>query len=123
MFHTPRKAALFISVLGLLSVTTTGLYSVHAEEPAMIAYHEHRESHTTSRETTTWSEKTSTSKKSTSHSTFVNEPFFFPDWRNPRSLILQRAMKILSRPAMGPWLLFRTRKENGDWLAWMALCP
>lgn len=74
MFHTPRKAALFISVLGLLSVTTTGLYSVHAEEPAMIAYHEHRESHTTSRETTTWSEKTSTSKKSTSHSTSVNVP-------------------------------------------------
>ena len=74
MFHNPRKAALFISVLGLLSVTTTGLYSVHAEEPAMIAYHEHRESHTTSRETTTWSEKTSTSKKSTSHSTSVNVP-------------------------------------------------
>ena len=67
MFHTPRKAALFISVLSLLSVTTTGLYSVHAEEPAMIASHEHRESHTTSRETTTWSEKTSTSKKSTCH--------------------------------------------------------
>ena len=74
MFHTPRKAALFISVLGLLSVTTTGLYSVHAEEPAMIASHEHREIHTTSRETTTWSEKTSTSKKSTSHSTSVNVP-------------------------------------------------
>lgn len=131
MFHNPRKAALFISVLGLLSVTTTGLYSVHAEEPAMIAYHEHRESHTTSRETTTWSEKTSTSKKSTSHSTSVNVPdagiiagtVLFPGWRNPRSLILQRAMKILSRPAMGPWLLFRTRKENGGWLAWMALCP
>lgn len=74
MFHTPRKAALFISVLSLLSVTTTGLYSVHAEEPAMIASHEHRESHTTSREMTTWSEKTSTSKKSTSHSTSVNVP-------------------------------------------------
>lgn len=74
MFHTPRKAALFISVLSLLSVTTTGLYSVHAEEPAMIASHEHRESHTTSRETTTWSEKTTTSKKSTSHSTSVNVP-------------------------------------------------
>ena len=131
MFHTPRKAALFISVLSLLSVTTTGLYSVHAEEPAMIASHEHRESHTTSRETTTWSEKTSTSKKSTSHSLpsmyrmqeSSPELFFFPGWRNPRSLILQRAMKILSRPAMEPWLLFRTRKENGDWLAWMALCP
>ena len=50
MFHNPRKAALFISVLGLLSITTTGLYSVHARacgirEPCKCGARKHRRAH------------------------------------------------------------------------------